>query len=57
MYFIQRLLKLLYALGLEWSFYCLTHLPKVDPVVVVVVEGSVQVPGELGLVHVLQQGF
>lgn len=34
-----------------------THLPEVDPVVVVVVEGALQLPRELGLVDVLQQGF
>lgn len=31
-----------------------THLPEVDPVVVVVVEGAVQVPRQLRLVNVLQ---
>lgn len=36
---------------------CYTHLPEVDPVVVVVVEGAVQVWCELGLVNVLQQGL
>lgn len=34
-----------------------THLSEADPVVVVVVEGALQVSCELGLVDVLQQGF
>lgn len=45
------------VLSLQSSHHCHTHLPEVDPVVVVVVEGAVQVSRELGLVNVLQQGF
>lgn len=41
----------------ESKHRCHTHLPKVDPVAVVVVEGAVQVSRELVLVNVLQQGF
>lgn len=34
-----------------------THLSELDPVVVIVVEGALQVSCELGLVNVLQQGL
>lgn len=34
-----------------------THLSEVDPVIVVIVEGSLQLPRELGLVHVFVEGL
>lgn len=36
---------------------CHTHLSEVDPVLVVVMEGALQVSCELGLVDVFQQGL
>ena len=42
----------MFTCWLQTSHLCHTHLPEVDPVVVVVVEGAFQVTCELGLVDV-----
>ena len=47
----------MFTCWLQSSHLCHTHLPEVDPVVVVIVEGAFQVTCELGLVDVFQQGF